>query len=56
MEYKTYPEFSTRYPLLLTTFMKRPVKIYPDEIGLVYRNHVTGEYSLMRYFLRTWGH
>jgi fatty-acyl-CoA synthase len=44
MEYKTYPEFSSHYPLLLTTFMKRPVKIYPDEIGIVYRNHINGEY------------
>jgi hypothetical protein len=31
-----YPEFSTHYPLLLTTIMKRPVKIYPNEIGVVY--------------------
>lgn len=45
MEYRTYPEFSTHYPLLLTTFMKRPVKIYPNEIGVVYRNHITGEYQ-----------
>ncbi len=45
MENRTYPEFSARYPLLLTTFMKRPVKIYPNEIGIVYRNHVTGEYQ-----------
>jgi acyl-CoA synthetase (AMP-forming)/AMP-acid ligase II len=44
MEKKTFPEFSTHYPLLLTTFMKRPVKMYPNEIGVVYRNHVTGEY------------
>ncbi|MFX1321616.1 MAG: long-chain-fatty-acid--CoA ligase [Promethearchaeota archaeon] len=45
MEHKTYPEFSSHYPLLLTTFMKRPVKIYPNEIGVVYRNHITGEYQ-----------
>lgn len=45
MENRTYPEFSTHYPLLLTTFMKRPVKIYPNEIGIVYRNHVSGEYQ-----------
>ncbi len=44
MEYRTYPEFSTHYPLILTTFMKRPVKVYPNEIGVVYRNHVSGEY------------
>jgi len=41
---RTYPEFSSHYPLLLTTFMKRPVKIYPNEIGVVYRNHITGKY------------
>lgn len=45
MEPGTYPEFSTHYPLLLTTFMKRPVSLYPNQIGVVYRNHVTGEYS-----------
>ena len=45
MEHRTYPEFSTHYPLLLTTFMKRPVSLYPDQIGVVYRNHLTGEYS-----------
>ncbi len=44
MTERTYPEFSSHYPLLLTTFMKRPVKTYPNEIGVVYRNHVTGEY------------
>ena len=37
----TYPEYSSHYPLLLTTFMKRPVNIYPNEIGVVYRNHAT---------------
>jgi acyl-CoA synthetase (AMP-forming)/AMP-acid ligase II len=40
----TYPEFSTRYPLLLTTLMKRPVSIYPNEIGVVCRNQDTSEY------------
>lgn len=44
MPYKTYPEFSTHYPLLLTTFMKRPVRYYPDQIGVVYRNHISGDY------------
>jgi fatty-acyl-CoA synthase len=42
---KTYPEFSTHYPLLLTTFMKRPVRLYPEQIGVVYRNHISGRYS-----------
>jgi len=45
VEYKTYPEFSTHYPLLLTTFMKRPARLYPDQIGVVYRNPATGAYS-----------
>jgi acyl-CoA synthetase (AMP-forming)/AMP-acid ligase II len=45
MDARTYPEFSTNYPLLLTTLMKRPVKIYPNEIGVVYRNQATGEYQ-----------
>ena len=45
MEARTYPEFSTHYPLLLTTFMKRPVSLYPDQIGVVYRNHLNGEYA-----------
>ncbi|MHA2007374.1 MAG: long-chain-fatty-acid--CoA ligase [Promethearchaeota archaeon] len=44
MSEKTFPEFSSHYPLLLTTFMKRPAKSYPNEIGVVYRNQVTGEY------------
>jgi len=39
----TYPEFSTNYPLLLTAFMKRPVNLYPDEIGVVYRNPISSE-------------
>lgn len=52
MEHRTYPEFSTHYPLLLTTFMKRPVSLYPDQIGVVYRNHVTGEYA--RFTWRQW--
>lgn len=44
MEARTYPEFSTHYPLLLTSIMKRPVRMYPDQIGVVYRNHVSGDY------------
>ena len=45
MKFKTFPEFSTHYPLLLTTFMKRPVRIYPNELAVVYRNHITREYQ-----------
>ena len=44
MSVRTYPEYSTNYNLLLKTLMKRPVDIYPNEIGLVYRNPYTGEY------------
>lgn len=52
MEARTYPEFSTHYPLLLTTFMKRPVNLYPDQVGVVYRNHLSGEYA--RFTWRQW--
>ena len=52
MEFKTYPEFSKHYPLLLTTFMKRPLLMYPDDIGLVYRNPDTGCY--FRFTWRDW--
>jgi acyl-CoA synthetase (AMP-forming)/AMP-acid ligase II len=48
----TYPEFSTHYPLLLTAFMKRPVRYYPDQIGVVYRNHITGNY--LRFTWKEW--
>ncbi|MDA8142235.1 MAG: AMP-binding protein, partial [Desulfobacteraceae bacterium] len=53
---RTYPQYSTRYPLLLKTFMKRPVALYPDQIGLVYRNPFTAEYhrfTWMQWFKRT---
>ncbi|MFX1454003.1 MAG: long-chain-fatty-acid--CoA ligase [Promethearchaeota archaeon] len=56
MAKETFPEFSSHYPLLITTFMKRPVKVYPNEIGVVYRNHVTGEYfrfTWMEWYKRT---
>jgi acyl-CoA synthetase (AMP-forming)/AMP-acid ligase II len=49
MQTGTFPEFSVHYPLLLTIFMKRPVTLYPDEIGVVYRNPQTA-----RYFRFTW--
>ncbi len=48
---KIYPEFSSRYPLLLTSFMKRPVEMYPDDLGIVYRNEA-GEY--FRFTWRQW--
>jgi len=52
MEAKTYPEYSKNYPLLLTAFMKRPVDLYPDEIGVVYRNFRTGQ--TYRFTWREW--
>ncbi|MGA8849053.1 MAG: long-chain-fatty-acid--CoA ligase [Dehalococcoidia bacterium] len=51
MEVKTYPEYSTHYPLLLTHFMKRALSLYPDDIGIVYRNEA-GEYY--RFTWRQW--
>ncbi|MBI4764678.1 MAG: hypothetical protein HY787_08740 [Deltaproteobacteria bacterium] len=49
---KTYPEYSTNYPLLLTTFMRRPVNLYPDRIGVVYRSPRSGQY--FRFTWRQW--
>jgi acyl-CoA synthetase (AMP-forming)/AMP-acid ligase II len=51
MAANTYPQYSTRYPLLLTDFMHRPVSLYPDDIGVVYRNDA-GEYY--RFTWRQW--
>lgn len=52
MDARTYPEFSIRYPLLLSTLMNRPVSLKPDETGVVYRNPDTGQYS--RFTWRQW--
>jgi acyl-CoA synthetase (AMP-forming)/AMP-acid ligase II len=43
MAKQTFPEYSTHYPLLMTTFMQRPVNLYPNDIGVVYRDD-TGKY------------
>ncbi len=51
MEVSTYPEYSTRHPLLLRAFMQRPLDLYPDEIGVVYRND-EGQY--FRFTWRQW--
>jgi len=51
MAVKTYPQYSTRYPLLLTGLMKRPLHLYPDDVGVVYRNEA-GEYY--RFTWRQW--
>lgn len=47
-----FPQFSTSYPLLLKTFMQRPVNLYPNEIGVVYRNPDTGQYH--RFTWKEW--
>ena len=52
METRTYPEFSSDYPLLLTTFMKRPVNLYPDKIGVIYRNPDT--HRIFRFTWKQW--
>ena len=46
-----YPEYSSRYPLLITNFMKRPLSLYPDDIAIVYRND-DGQY--FRFTWREW--
>jgi len=48
MATKTYPEYSSRYPLLIKNLMARPVRLYPDDIGIVYRNDEG------QYFRFTW--
>jgi acyl-CoA synthetase (AMP-forming)/AMP-acid ligase II len=44
----TYPQYSIHYPLLLRDCMKRPLSLYPDDIGVVYRNEEG------RYYRFTW--
>ena len=43
MEKLTYPEYTSRYPLLVKNLMKRPLYLYPDDVAMVYRNDA-GEY------------
>lgn len=43
MTNQIHPEYSSHYPLLLKTFMERPVRMYPNEIGIVYRSE-EGQY------------
>lgn len=52
MTHRTYPEYSSRYPLTLKTLMQRPVSVYPDDIGVVSRNPDTGVYQ--RFTWREW--
>jgi len=47
-----YPEFSSRYPLLLRSFMLRPATLLPRKIGVVYRNPISGQY--FRFTWREW--
>lgn len=48
---KTYPEYNTKYPLLLSNLMQRPISMYPDDIGVVYRSEA-GQY--FRFTWRQW--
>ena len=36
-EKMTYPEYTSRYPLLVKNFAKRPLYLYPDDIAMVTR-------------------
>ncbi|MEW6185842.1 MAG: long-chain-fatty-acid--CoA ligase [Thermodesulfobacteriota bacterium] len=47
----TYPQYNIHYPLLLKNCMKRPLYLYPDDIGVVYRNDA-GNYH--RFTWRQW--
>lgn len=51
MELRTYPEYTKNYPLILKNCLKRPLSLYPDDIGVVYRNDA-GEY--FRFTWRQW--
>ena len=42
-EKMTYPEYTSRYPLLVKNFMKRPLYLYADDVAMVYRTDA-GEY------------
>ena len=47
-----YPQFSSNYPLRLTAFMQRPVRLYPDATAVVYREPHTGQ--TQRFTWREW--
>jgi len=51
MDFRTYPEYTTRYPLLIKSLPKRALSNYPDDIAIVYRNDA-GQY--MRFTWRQW--
>jgi fatty-acyl-CoA synthase len=46
-----YPEYTIHYPLTIKSCMKRPLQLYPNDIGVVYRNEA-GEY--FRFTWRQW--
>jgi fatty-acyl-CoA synthase len=51
MKEKTYPEYSTHYPLLIKGCLKRPLLLYPDDVAMVNRNDA-GQY--FRFTWRQW--
>ena len=51
MNVKTYPEYSTRHPLLVKSCMRRALSQYPDDIAIVYRDDA-GQYY--RFTWRQW--
>ena len=50
-EKRTYPEYTSRYPLLVKSLMKRPLYLYPDDIAMVTRIDDTTKF---RYTWRQW--
>ncbi len=56
METAPYSQFSRNYPLLLKNLMNRPVNLYPDDIGVVYRDFRTGKtyrFTWLEWYRRT---
>jgi len=51
MEFKTYPQYSSRTPLLIKGCLRRPLDMYPDDIGVVYR---TDSGKTYRFTWRQW--
>ncbi|MBU4001565.1 MAG: AMP-binding protein [Proteobacteria bacterium] len=47
----TYPEYTSRYPLLVKSLMKRALYLYPDDIAMVYR---TNSGDTLRYSWNQW--
>ncbi len=56
MDTAPHPEYSVNYPLLLTNLMNRPINLYPDDIGVVYRSFRTGQtyrFTWLEWYRRT---